>query len=103
MQASSGAPRLEYAATIAVNLSNINAFHPHDRWGRDRGRGSDIGMTGSADQGTHSLLGAVKLHECHATGPPISMHHKVDAIRAHSVPGEESAGHIKLVSNSRPS
>ena len=48
---------------------------------------------GQAHQGTHGLLGAVKLHKCHATGPPISMHHKVDAIRAYSVPSEEPASH----------
>lgn len=48
-------------------------------------------MIGGADQGTHSLLRAVKLHKCHATGPPISMHHKVDAIRANSVPSKKPA------------
>lgn len=75
----------------------------HDMWVQT---GVEVGhrMAGYADQGTHSLLGAVELHKCHATGPPVSVHHKVDAIRAYSVPGEEPASHLKPVSvNSRPS
>ena len=48
---------------------------------------------GHAHQGTHGLLGAVKLHKRHATGAPIRMHHKVDAIRADSVSSKESASH----------
>ena len=53
---------------------------------------------GHAHQGAHGLLRAVKLHKCHAAGPPISMHHKVDAIRAYSVPSKESAAHPNKVS-----
>ena len=53
---------------------------------------------GHAHQGAHGLLRAVKLHKCHAAGPPISMHHKVDAIGAYSVPSKESASHPNRVS-----
>lgn len=47
-------------------------------------------------QGSHGFLRAVKLYKCHATRPAISMHHKVDAIRAHSIPRKKPAAAQQL-------
>ena len=62
----------------------------------DKRGGEGVWMV-CAHQGTHGLLRAVKLHERHATGAPIGMHHKVDAIRADSVSSKESASHPSTV------
>jgi len=44
-----------------------------------------------AYQSSHGFLRAVKLYKRHATRPAISMHHKVDAIRAHPISRKKPA------------
>ncbi len=49
-----------------------------------------------AYQGSHGFLRAVKLYKRHAARPAISMHHKVDAIRAHPISRKKPAAAQQL-------